>query len=172
MVARNPQNKAAIKTTFYGSRFQWCKCISFFLFSFKSAEAFYHPPTAFQSRAEVKHLCDTTDRYMLQEIKRTRLLLQTKGNTKLTFRICQVVPKRFQTPTKKVEVHSITQANYLMSGESLYPKLSKFKQNIKKQSNIKERFNFLLRSTSGMEMFVDMYPLKQGEDQVFIKLYF
>lgn len=61
---------------------------------------------------------------MFQEIEYTKLFLQTKENAKLTFITCQVLPKPSHTPTKKVGVHSITEANYQTSGESIYPKLS------------------------------------------------
>lgn len=72
-------------------------------------------------------------------------------------------------------VHRIAEANYQMSRESFYPKLSNFKHNMKKQSNFKEQSNSSLWRTSGMEMFVGRYPLNQGEDPIFlifIKLHF
>jgi len=76
-------NKATAKTAFYGSRFQWCKCLSFFLSNFNSADIFSHLPTAFQSRAEAKQPARpvflTGYGYVFQEIKCAVLFLQTKG---------------------------------------------------------------------------------------------
>lgn len=117
-------NKATLKTTFYGSRFQWCKCVSFFLSNFNSAEAFYRLAAAFQSEGEAKqparHVFLTGYSYVFQEIKYTGLFLQTKGKHKASSQdLPFCYPKKLQIPSNKVRVHSITSVNHQIPGESL-----------------------------------------------------